>query len=218
MTNLVLATAVFLATHFVTSTPLRPALVNAIGEWPYRGVYSTVAFATLVWMIWAYIGAPREQLFVGLRLVPLVVMPVAFVLIACGYFRNPTMVGADKLLKSEDPARGMIRITRHPIMWGVMLWAAAHVLARGDLKSLVFFGGLFLVAAVGTLLMDSRKRANPDWPRFAAVTSHIPFVAIAQGRNRLDWREIGWTRPIIGLAAFAAFFLLHSWIFGARPY
>jgi uncharacterized membrane protein len=145
-------------------------------------------------------------------------MPVAFILIACGYFRNPTMVGADKLLKSEDPARGMIRITRHPIMWGVMLWAAAHVLARGDLKSLVFFGGLFLVAAVGTLLMDSRKRANPDWPRFAAVTSHIPFVAIAQGRNRLDWREIGWTRPIIGLAAFAAFFLLHSWIFGARPY
>jgi uncharacterized membrane protein len=99
-----------------------------------------------------------------------------------------------------------------------MLWAAAHVLARGDLKSLVFFGGLFLVAAVGTLLMDSRKQQNPDWARFAAVTSHIPFVAIAQGRNRLDWREIGWKRPTIGLAAFAAFFLLHSWIFGARPY
>jgi uncharacterized membrane protein len=219
MTNLVLATAAFLATHFVTSTPLRPALVKAIGEWPYRGAYSTVAFVTLGWMIWAYARAPYEALWPGLRLVPLLVMPIAFILIACGYYRNPTMVGADKLLKSDDPARGMIRITRHPIMWGVMLWAAAHVLARGDMKSLVFFGGLFLVAAAGTLLMDARKaKTSPDWPRFAAVTSHAPFVAIAQGRNRLDWREIGWKRPAIGLAAFAAFFLLHAWIFGARPY
>ena len=47
MTMLVIATVAFLATHFVTSTPLRPALVNAMGEWPYRGVYSLVAFVTL---------------------------------------------------------------------------------------------------------------------------------------------------------------------------
>jgi uncharacterized membrane protein len=129
------------------------------------------------------------------------------------------MVGADKLLKSDDPARGIIRVTRHPIMWGVMLWAAVHVLARGDLKGLIFFGGLFLVAAGGTLLMDARKsKANPDWARFASVTSHVPFVAIAQRRNRIVWWEIGWLRPVIGLAAFAAFFLVHSWIFDARPY
>ena len=218
MTMLVAATLVFLATHFVTSTPLRPVLVNAIGEWPYRGVYSLVALVTLVWMIWAYGDAPREQLWTGFRPIAVVVIPLAFVLIACGYYRNPTMVGADKLLKSEDPARGIIRITRHPIMWGVMLWAAAHILARGDLKGLVFFGGFLVLAALGTLLSDSRKKANPDWPHFAAVTSHVPFVAIAQGRNRIAWREIGWLRPAIGLAAFALFFLAHSALFGARPY
>ena len=116
MTMLVAATLVFLATHFVTSTPLRPVLVNAIGEWPYRGVYSLVALVTLVWMIWAYAAAPRDVLWVGSRTIPYLLMPLAFVLIACGYWRNPTMVGADKLLKSEEPARGMIRITRHPIM------------------------------------------------------------------------------------------------------
>jgi uncharacterized membrane protein len=117
--------------------------------------------------------------------------------------------GADKLLKSEDPARGVIRTTRHPIMWGVMLWAAAHIVARGDTKGLVFFGSFLLLAAVGTLAMDARKRANPDWPRFAAVTSHVPFVAIAQGRNRLVWREIGWLRPGIGLAVFFVVLLFH---------
>jgi len=209
METLVAATLVFLATHFVTSTPLRPLLVNAIGEWPYRGAYSLVALVTLVWMGWAFANAPREPLWTGIREVPYLVMPLAFVLIACGYGRNPTMVGADKLLKSEDPARGIIRITRHPIMWGIMLWAASHILARGDLRSLIFFGGLLAVAGIGTLLMDSRKKSNPDWPRFAAVSSNVPFVAVAQGRNRIRWREIDWLRPAAGLAVFFIVLLFH---------
>lgn len=218
MSALVAATAAFLLTHLVSGTPLRSRLVAALGEWPYRGLYSLAAFVTLGAMIWTYIGVPEEPLWPGLHLLPLFVMPVAFVLIACGYFRNPTMVGADRLLQSDEPARGMIRITRHPIMWGVMLWAGAHVLARGDAKSLVFFGGLFLVALLGTLSMDRRKRANPDFVRFARATSYVPFVAIAQGRNRLRWREIGWARPLIGLAAFALFLGAHSRLFGVAPF
>jgi uncharacterized membrane protein len=103
----------------------------------------------------------------------------------------------------------MIRITRHPIMWGFMLWALAHILARGDTKSLVFFGSFLVLAGIGTLFMDARKKAHPDWPRFAAVTSHIPFAAIAQGRNRVVWREIGWLRPAIGLALFVAVLAFH---------
>ena len=218
MTILLAATGLFLLTHFVTSTPLRAVLVKAMGEWPYRGLYSLVAFAALAWMVSAYNAAPRELLWPGLRFAPVAVMPFAFVLLACGYWRNPTMVGADKLLKSEDPARGLIRITRHPLMWAIMLWSGAHILARGDLKSLVFFGGFLLLAGLGTILMDSRKKSNPDWARFAAVTSNLPFVAVAQGRNRIAWREIGWLRPAVGLALFAGFFLGHAWLFGAPPY
>ena len=209
MTNLLLATAAFLGTHLVSSTPLRARLAAALGEWPYRGLYSAVAFATLAWMIWAYATAPHEHLWQGLRTPPFVVLPFAFILLACGYWRNPTMVGADRLLKSDDPARGIIRITRHPIMWAVMLWAASHIVARGDSKAMVFFGGFLVLAALGTVLIDARKRSNPDWPRFAAATSNIPFVAIAQGRNRIVWREIGWLRPLIGLAVYFAVLLVH---------
>ena len=79
MTTLVAATVVFLATHFITSTPLRPVIVNRIGEWPYRGAYSLVALVTLMWMGWAYANAPREQLWVGIGEIAYVVMPVAFV-------------------------------------------------------------------------------------------------------------------------------------------
>jgi uncharacterized membrane protein len=217
MSTLLAATAVFLLTHFVTSTPMRAALVKALGEGPYRGLYSLVALAALVWMVRAYASAPHEPLWTGARFLPLVAMPFAFVLIACGYWRNPTAVGGEKLLGSEDPARGMIRITRHPLMWGLMLWSGAHVLARGDLKSLIFFGGFFLLAGLGTLAIDSRKKSNPDWERFAALTSNVPFLAVAQGRNRIVWGEIGWLRPAIGLVLFAAVFAVHPWLFGARP-
>ncbi len=220
METLVIATIVFLLTHFIPSTPLRPALVKAMGEGPYRGLYVLVAFVTLGWMIWAYAHAPaQEVLWTPLRHLPLLVMPFSLILIVGGLVRaNPTAVGAERMLKEEEPARGMIRITRHPFMWGAMLWAAAHVVANADPKSIVFFGGFLALAGLGTVLIDHRKRALADWPRFAERTSNVPFLAIAQGRNRLAWAEIGWLRPAIGLALFAGLLVVHPWLFGVRPY
>ncbi|MBI2292300.1 MAG: hypothetical protein HYU73_18690 [Betaproteobacteria bacterium] len=52
MTHLIAATVAFLATHYVSSTPLRAKLVNALGN-AYLGLYSLIAFATLGYMIWA---------------------------------------------------------------------------------------------------------------------------------------------------------------------
>ena len=220
MTMLVLATAAFLLTHFVPSTPLRPALVAAIGEGRYRGLYVLVAFATLGSMIWAYAHAPAQALiWTPLRDVPLAVMPFALILIVGGLVRmNPTAVGAERMMKDESPAQGMIRITRHPFMWGVILWAAAHILANADAKSTVFFGAFLVLAGLGTVLIDRRKSALADWSRFASLTSNVPFLAIAQGRNRIAWGEIGWLRPAIGLALYAALLALHPWLFGVRPY
>ena len=219
--QLYVATAAFLGTHFVSSTPLRSAVVKGIGEKAYLGVYTVVAIAMLGWMIWAYGKAPLEPAFPGLPLAPAILMPFAFVLLACGLLsRNPTLVGADKLLKQPDPARGIIRVTRHPMMWGFILWAGAHVLARGELKSTVFFGSFLVLAALGALLIDRRKAKTlgDNWQRFAAVTSYFPFLAILQGRNRFDAREIGWRNPAIGLALYALFFWGHAMLFGSRPY
>lgn len=221
MEQLALACAAFLATHAIASTPLRGVLVKAVGQMAYTVLYSLLAFATIGWMIWAFGRTPAESLWLGWRWLPAVVMPLSFVLLACGLFaRNPTLVGADRLLKNPDPARGMIRVTRHPLMWSFLLWALAHLLARGDLKSLVFFGSFALLAGGGTLLMDLRKRQTlgEDWQRFAAVTSNLPFAAILQGRNRFDAKEIGWRNPLIGLALYALFLWLHPMLFGARPW
>ena len=222
MTQLILATAVFLATHYVSSTPLRGRLVGALGN-AYLALYSLIAVAALGWMIWAYYRAP----FIGLwhlpllRYAPISVMPVAFILRASGLMtRNPTLVNQERLLKAEEPARGILRITRHPLMWGIALWAASHVLARGDAAALVFFGGFALLALSGTALIDRRKAAalGDDWRRFAALTSNLPFAAIAAGRNRFKPGEIGWLKTGTGLALYVVLMLLHTTLFGARPY
>jgi len=221
--HLTLATLVFLGAHFVTSTPLRQTLVEAINERVYLGAYSLISLVTLGWMIWAYARAPFQPLWQvpGLRLWPLVVMPFALILIAGGGMtRNPTAVMQQAALKADEPARGIIRVTRHPIMWGVILWAAAHILARGDLASLVFFGGFLVLAALGTALIDARKAdaLGEDWKRFADVTSNVPFGAIVNGRNRFRFGEIGWKRVGGGLALYVVLLAAHPYLFGSRPY
>jgi uncharacterized membrane protein len=223
MTKLLIATAAFLATHYISSTPLRAWLTRVLGTNGYLLLYSAVAFATLGGMAWAYYHAP----FLGwwhvpaLRYVPLFVMPLAMILIVCGLMtRNPTLVGSERLLRSAEPAQGILRITRHPLMWGIALWAASHVMARGDVAAAVFFGSFLALALTGTVLIDRRKRMTlgADWQRFAAVTSNVPFAAIITGANRFRAGEIGWGRPLAGVALYGAVLWLHPLLFGARPY
>ncbi|HEY6241988.1 MAG TPA: NnrU family protein [Burkholderiales bacterium] len=223
MGMLALAAAVFLATHFVSSTPLRSGLVGMLGDNAYLGLYTLVSLATIGWMIWAYARAPYERLWVGdeFKVWAVVLMPVALVLIICGASgKNPSAVRQESALRSLGEPRGILRVTRHPIMWGIALWAAVHAIVRGDTASLVFFGSLLLLAVLGTVLIDARKNrtVGVDWQQFAAVTSNIPFAAIVQGRNRFRFDEIGWWRVLAGLALYLLLMFLHPLLFGARPY
>jgi uncharacterized membrane protein len=221
--HLALASLVFLATHFVSSTPLRKPIVESFGEKAYLGAYSVISFVTIGWMAWAYLRAPHVPLWQipGVKLWPLVVMPFSLVLVAAGVMtKNPSAVGQAAALKSEEPARGILRVTRHPVMWGIALWAGVHVLARGDAASLVFFGSFLVLALAGTKLIDARKAdaLGEEWSRFAAVTSNVPFAAIVEGRNRFSAAEIGRKRVLAGLVTYGVVLFLHPWVFGVRAY
>jgi uncharacterized membrane protein len=97
------------------------------------------------------------------------------------------------LLTDKEPAKGIQRITRHPFLWGVALWSFTHLVLKGDLASVIFFGSFLILAIAGPFSMDrKRKKAFADaWDRFAALTSNVPFVAIVEGRNWLKIRELG---------------------------
>lgn len=224
MIELVTAALVLLASHFgISSTPLRAWLVARLGERVYLVLYSLVALAAIAWLISAWARAPYVQLWAPapwLAWVPLLVMPFALLLVVSGLSTpNPTAVGAPDLLSQSEPVRGVFRITRHPFMWGVGLWAGSHLIANGDLASLVLFTSLGALALLGTLLIDRKyaARRGADWQRFAAATSNLPLAAIVSGRQRFAFAEIGWWRVLLALAVFALLLAAHPWLFGGAP-
>src|SRR5712691_10049206 len=99
------------------------------------------------------------------------------------------------------------------------VWAVV-LIARGDMASVILFGGLLLLAISGTVLQDWRKdrMIGVDWQRFASVTSNVPFAAIIGGRNQFRFDEIGWGKVLAGLALYFVLLFLHPYLFGARPY
>lgn len=227
MTMFIVAIAVFVGLHLgVAGSPLRSEIVKAVGEGPYRGLFSLASAAALVWLIWAYgqaRGAPANQAlwappFWAPRATQTLVL-LAFLLGVTGLFTpNPTAVGFEAKLKEAEPARGVTRITRHPFLWGVALWAAGHLIANADLAGVLLFAGLGAVALAGIVSIDMKraKRDPEGWARFKAATSSIPFAAILQRRNTLKLGEIGW-RPLAALAIFALVFWAHPMLFGVSP-
>jgi uncharacterized membrane protein len=214
--SLIVSGVVFYGSHIVlSSTRLRGNLRDQLGERGYLALYSVVSLATFAWFITAYIHAPVLTLWRAppwAVFVPLAIMPLASILLIAGYSTpNPTSVGMERVAGDDDPAPGIMRITRHPIMWAIGLWAISHLVPNGDLASVYFFGSLALLALGGTVLIDRKKRLalGSNWSRLAEVTSNIPFLALATGRTRLRPYEIGLLRVIAGLLLYAVLLLAH---------
>ena len=219
MASLVLASLFFVAIHvFVSGTELRDRIASKIGERPYLGLFSLASLVGVVWMSWSYNDAPYLELWgspaATRHLAALLLIPATF-LVVCGLTtRNPTAVGAEKAV-GQAPV-GIVKLTRHPFLWGVAIWAAAHMLANGDVASLVFFGSFFALAHIGPRLIDAKRARNdPEgWARFAAQTSATPF----RGPLRPSLAEIGWHRIGLSLVVYLALlFWLHEAVIGVPP-
>lgn len=222
MFQLIFACAFFLGIHLgISGNPaIRQRLVGKLGEKAFIIGFATASLLGIAWMSRAYATAGYVELWGQLLfLKPLasVLVLIAFILVVMGLTApNPTIVGQGKLLETGIEAKGIVRITRHPMMWGIALWALIHLIINGDLGSLIFFGALLSLALLGTRSIDAKRRLayGDAWQAFEQSTSNVPFLAILKGRNRLDLAEIGWKKPLIGLALFAVFLALHSWLFG----
>src|SRR5262245_43960893 len=224
MVRLVAASLFRLLSHFgLASSPLRAILARALGERLYLRLYSVVTLAAFAGLILAYRGAPTHVLWTApgvVRAAALLVVPLAFVLVVAGLTTpNPTIVGAEKLFDRADIVRGILRVTRNPFLWGVGLFAIAHVAATGDLASVLVFGAIGVLGLAGAPLLDAKKaqRHRAEWPAFAAATSNLPFLAIVQGRQRLVLREISLWRMGLAMGLFVLMLIVHQWAFGASP-
>lgn len=221
MSQVLWAALAFVGGHFVLSwQPVRGAVVARLGERGFTILYSTLAVLTLLWLGRAYGTAPYVELWgqpPWTRWIPIVVMPLALLLAVCGLSQaNPTMVEQKLRPASDDPAPGILKVTRHPVMWSFGLWALAHLPPNGDLASLMLFGALGTLSLLGTRAIDAKRHArDPEgFARFAAATSNLPLAAILAGRQRLSFADIGWARLAAAIVIYFALLHGHRWVAG----
>ena len=227
MINLLAAAVFFVLLHLLVSgTTVRDTLTSKIGQGPYMGLFSLASVAGLTWLGMAYGGARHEAWNLAYwditpvtRHIQLGLMVLAMLLIVPGLTTpNPTSVRQEGALERPDVVSGMLRITRHPFLWGVAIWAGGHLLVNGDRASIVLFGSMLALAIFGTLSIDAkRKRAlGATWETFAAQTSNVPFGAILAGRQPLKIGEIGWWRIALAIVIYVGILMGHAAAFGVR--
>jgi uncharacterized membrane protein len=178
---------IFLGVHSaqIVAGPFRNAQVAA-SEGRWKGLYSLaslVGFVLIVAGWWLY-RAEAPDVFVPPdwgRPVTLVLVLLAFILLAAAY----------------TPPGHIKRVLQHPMLTGVALWALGHLLANGDLASLLLFGA-FLAWAI----LDRVSVAFRPAPTIAEPTLRGDIIAI-----------------VAGVAVYLVFGLwVHPWLFGAAPF
>jgi uncharacterized membrane protein len=221
--SLVLAAIFFAGIHLgIAGTTLRDRVIAAVGENGYRGAFAVASLVGILWLVAAYNGAPYGETWGQLewwKPLAIILMLPATLLVVIGLTTpNPTTVAQEGRL--AQPAQGIVRVTRHPFLTGVGLWALVHLVANGDVASLVFFATFAIVALAGTVSIDRKRQrlSGAAWEPFAAQTSIVPFAAIAAGRNRFEAGEIGLWRWGVALAVYALMLGGHAPIIGVSPF
>jgi uncharacterized membrane protein len=151
VTLLVLGLVVFLGTHvFSMARQPRAAVIRKIGEGPYKGLYSLLSLAGIVLISVGY-GQYRQAGYVPVwdppvwtRHLALLLVWFAFVFVAAAYL----------------PGR-IRRTLKHPMLAGVKVWALAHLLANGDLGSILLFGSILAWAVAARISVKRRDEAVP---------------------------------------------------------
>jgi len=209
--------AIWILIHrLISGGPPRRWLVGCIGERPYRHAFAILSVVCLAGLANAYanakpIGTATAPWLVGV--VALIQLFAATLVVAGLSTRNPTIAGMGGAINEPDIVHGMVRVTRHPFLWGILLWSASHLLVRHDPAALLFFGSIGVVAAMGMWSIDRKRRltSGAAWLEFSCKASLVPFLAIAAGRQRFISSEIGLWRLVAALTLWFAMLWLHPY-------
>ena len=191
MTVLILGLVVFLATHSVRifADDWRSKQVARIGLRKYKNIYSVVALAGFLLIVWGY-GFARTD--------PIVLWtPPVWTRHVSALLNLPAFI----LLAAANPKGNFIKAAvGHPMVLGVKVWAFAHLIANGMLADIVLFGA-FLVWSVADFAA-SRRRDRREGTKYPAGTPRRNVVPV-----------------VIGVVAWIAFaFWLHAWLIGVAPF
>ncbi len=157
-------------------------LRTRMGYGPFMGLYSVLSLIGFILIIYGY-GATR-----GLGLLynpPTWLAHINLVL---------TIPALILLVASQLPAGYIKKASKHPMLLAVKLWALGHLLANGEINSVILFGS-FLAYAVFDRIMVKRRGDNGPGPE---TTLNPMMDVISVGAGAIVWAAIAlWLHPIL---------------------
>jgi uncharacterized membrane protein len=185
---LVLGLVIFLGAHSVriVAPAWRDARIAAWSEGTFKGLYSLASAIGLVLIVWGYGKAWEDPVLlydppVWTRHLAALLMLLSFVALAVYML----------------PAGRLKPILKHPMLLAVKIWALAHLIANGDLASVVLFGAFLLWAAADRV---AAKRRGATVPKPGPATMDLAAVAV-------------------GVVLYLLFvWRLHVWLIGVAPF
>lgn len=189
MTYLILGLVIFFGAHLFSAFRSREPgkdIKAKLGTGPYMGLYSLVSLAGFVLIVWGYGAArPAPILYTpppGLAHLNLLLMLPAMVL----------------LVASQLPAGRIAKAVKHPMLLAVKIWAFGHLLANGELNSVVLFGTFLAYGVIDRIAVKRRGDNGPGPDKVLSGTSDLLALSI-------------------GIALYAVILVwLHPILFGVR--
>jgi uncharacterized membrane protein len=147
MLILILGLVIFLGTHvFTMRRDARAAAIARLGEGPYKALYSLVSLLGLVLVVWGF-GRYRAYEWIDVWYPPVWTRHLAILLVWAAFIA---------FVAAYLPGR-IKRALKHPMLAGVKIWALAHLLANGDLGSILLFGSILAWAVVARISVKRRR-------------------------------------------------------------
>lgn len=208
--------ALFAGTHIGLSTnSIRSGLTGKMGEKGFQVFYSLIALITFGGLIATFYITKSPAISVSgaggnhpaLQHTCSVLMLFAFILLFTG-FTDRTPMG---MVPAEAKARGIVRVTRHPMNMAFTLFGLAHLLTSHIAAEWLFYGGFVLYGYFGSAHQDLKKvRSNgEELSRFVSETSIFPFGAVITGKQPFKPGEISKIGLLLGIVATIVARYLH---------
>lgn len=185
MTKLALGVLLWGIVHFVpaVAADFRNKMVGRLGEYPWKGLFALVIAVALYLIISGWKSASAVEVYTP----PAWGGHAAFVLVLIGFI----------LFLAPYPANNIKRLLRHPQLTGVCLWGVGHLVAVGDARDIVLFGGFTLWAVIEAILLNRR---DGEWRKPLKV-SPMRDVALV----------------LFSALVYMTFLYTHHMIFGGSP-
>ena len=192
LVSLAAASLAFVGSHFALSHPLRGPLVGVLKPGGFSVVYSAVAAACMVWMYFAFSAAPSADLGgsgeIGWIIATVLTLP-AMVLLLGSFRGNPALAAPGAAEAARQEPAGVMRVTRHPMMWGFALWAISHLVLWWSWRTTIVALAILVLALVGAKMQDRKKQAlmGEAWSEWEARTSFWPRWSRLPGAGAILW-------------------------------